>query len=588
MKIVVTLESGRVMVSNLDLDGNAFLYELKSTREPNYNIQNCDIYVNSFNAYIGEMAHLIKHERPGIPIARDVFNHLTDSEYTYTEQNGRKWNATLLTALVIKRLIQKIEESVTKRIQEVSFVVHPNIQNAQIQRELKTALSYYKLTMGEVYNHSSAILSYHSRKNNLDGEHFLVTYFDSNSFYLQILYCDGSKNFQKSYKDGNQYTINHCQKAIHEIVLNKVTDALTYTPRLTAKNALVLESIVQDVYRAFFLRSTQELNKPIFIDSKPCILKFTQADFQMYWTELKDHLSLEIVKCLDEAAISYKEVSKIFLCGEFSNTGIITSCVEDLFDTWKDKIIADEFQVAKGGAYLLHGNGSNFDVEPFKKEENKSGGTTSNIQLQVEGAEEYIVFEDNAKSDYTSLTVNLSAYEEYFSDSEEIVFEHYIIEENQRKNIGEIHILHDVDIYPAQLQLNIIRKGQKFNSIQAIDFENDQILTVEYYEGKKPLNNDLQEESLQEVMDTNDKPAIKIKTKTRSEGKAGITLTSKPKIKVKTKTEKVSSDIKILDKSPVIKVNKDLTKKVKIEIKNDEIKDKFQEILEIIMINNTK
>lgn len=590
MKIVVTLEANRVMVSNLDLDKNPFLYELKSNREPNYMVLNSQLYVQNLNAYVGDMVQLIRYERPAISVATNIFNHLTDPEYTYTESNGRKWNATLLTAVILKRVISKIEEAVTSRISEVSFVVNPQLQKSQTSRELKTALSYHKQEPGRLFNHSSALLAYYDHRHALVDKKVLIVYADGYDYYIQVIDVQEKKYLQLSLLHGHAISKNKIEASIREVVVKHCTGLLDKVPSTSRKNDLVIDNLVQEVYRAFFIKQKDKLNKPVFLDSLPCIVKLKASDFATIIGKFKDQLSLDIVKCLDQAHVSYEDIFQLYGAGEIAAIHPVAETIKSLFPGWETRYIHDDHAIAKGAALLLYMAGQPYNISLPPKKKTKDNGTVSLIRVKVPDGEEYIVFDKDAGSNYTSLTVNLAAYEAILDDSDEIVFDHIIDQNGQRQKMGEIVILHDVDIYPAQMQLNIIRSQQVYKSIQAIDFENDQILTVKYHkEGRQQEEQRSAEDTVLEVASSDQVP-IRILPKTST---PTIQIKSKGRAKVKLKENAVggvaiaTKPANTADKT-AIKIKKPSNKKVKIEIKNDEIKDKFEEIIEIIMINNSK
>ena len=587
--MIITLESNRIMVSNLDLDSNAMLYDLKSTREPDYHVMAAQIYVNSLTAYIGEMAQLIRYERPGIKIATNIFNHLTDPDYTYIEANGRKWNATLLTAVFLKRVIQKVEESVTKRISEVAFIVHPSIENAEVQRELKTALGYYNLELHQVYNYSSAILTYLHERSDLASGHILMLHCDYYSTYAQLVQVKDGKSLQTGYKAMDTLTKEHSLRFLLECVKEEAVRLLGFQPSDSDKNQLVLDEIVDDLYRSMIIKGQASVTKPVFLDSKPVILSFEKGKIQQYIQEKANYLTESILSLLDEVQLPYTDISYWVVCGEYADSLVIKAGLQPIIESDNKLLITDETIIAKGGAYLSYDEPSIASIAKVKLSIASSASPVSIIQLDMNNAETYIVFDAESTPKYTSLTVNLSKYEQDLSEANEIKFVHYLDRLGTQEAVGYIIVKHDAAFFPAQLQLNIIRSGDVFNNLQAIDFENDQILEVSY----QPISS--QKVITPEVTETLLRPSIKIgrnkanvlKVKSKAAKPVDTDVAVAPAISIRSTTQSIATDNAAVEKPSKIKINKKMDK-VKIEIKSDDIKDKFQEILEIIVINNVK
>jgi hypothetical protein len=587
MKIVISLESNRVMVSNTDWDRNPYLFNLKNGKEVDYNMMTPTIYINGFNAYIGEINSLIKYEKPSISIASNIFKNFGNPDYFYTESNGRKWNATLLTAVLIKRIIQKVEESVTSRISEVSFIVHPLLQNSEVQRELKTSLSYFNIEIGNLYNYSSALLASLSQKYQFAEGNTIILHADYYDTYIHLLHTANDVTIEKGFESFPQSTVFNIKQYITNSILEKAETVFQKKPSSNDKNTHTISEICEELYKSFFVKKQAEVSKSVFLDGKPCILVFNDSEYSKFKNEITYQLKTDIIKILDTAEIEYLAIDKILLCGQYTECYFVKETIESIFEEWKSRIIYEPEIIAKGGALIANNVIPITTIKKAKPSVVNSSTLASIIKLDLESTEEYIVFDFDSTAKHTSLTLNLATYERFLNENDEITFIHYSKSEETTIPVGKIIIKYRLNQFPSQLQLNILRSGNAFNeNIQAIDIENDQVLNATY------LSNVIAKPA-PAVVSPATNASIKIPIKIGSKSGSGIkilakgaeeTVAKKPAITIQSepKVAEINSD-----KKPKIVITPKVDK-VKIEINSEDVKDKFQEILEILIINNTK
>jgi hypothetical protein len=587
MKVAILFESDRITVSNLDLDDNAFIFSMKGAKEPNNSYLEAYVYINGLNAYVGDIINSIRYERPSISIASDIFKNFGNPDYQYVDPNGRKWNATLLTAILIKRVIQKIEEVVTKRVKEISVSISPTLKANEVQRELKTSLSYFNVELVNNYTHAASLIAYLYDKKLFRYGHVLHVHLDYFDSYIQVLKTERDITYQMALSSINNVSKKEAILYLkNKIILSIKEDSLEFDEN-NMKNMVTLDDLSKDVYKNFFISSNKEYSKAIFFNGKPANISINEHNIKSFKSDIENELRSHIIKTLDSLEIPYDLIDHIVISGVYSECLFIENSIIKLFENWVEKHVKGQNILAKGSAICAFKNIEITNIKKYQKEESTTFEQKSAIRLKVDSSEEYIVFDSDSNIKYTSLTINLTPFEKYFTSHNVLEFEHYIIKNNATNNVADLIIPFDGDHFPSQLQLNIMRSGDIFNSnIQAIDIENDRILTVEYriISEKLEIKNNEKEET-PKISIGSLQPKITIGTKQQSKVTIGDVKSSKAVMEHPNTTylEK-AKDIGVKPKIHIpLKVDK-----VKIEVNKDEVKDKFQDFIEIVIINNTK
>jgi molecular chaperone DnaK len=378
MKIGIDLGTTFSLVSKMDPTGVVRL--IPDTTYQHHLFTPSLVHIKGDYASVGQTVNSLLEKDPMLETIRFFKRHFGLAKPIYYDNSGTAWYPETSAALVLKKLKFDAEAFGSQIMEGTVITIPAHFADAQRKAVLNAASMVGMPILGLVEEPVAAALHYGITHNSMDkvimvydlgGGTFDVTLMSMNREGVYVIAKDGLTEL-----GGKEF-----DERIGQIILDQYKKAMGVDIDMNAKNLLQLRRISEEVKVELCSPGIKFVKRLIMLGSFPLDIYITRKDFETAIAEAIDETMHVMLRCIESAGLTNKDVDVALMVGGSSMIPLIQERLQQIFRPEKVHFHDPMKAVACGAAVhvtQLDGTCEKFDIPPILQ-----GVTGHNIGIRV-------------------------------------------------------------------------------------------------------------------------------------------------------------------------------------------------------------
>jgi molecular chaperone DnaK len=307
------------------------------------------VHVFANGALVGRLAEQLLECDPGVPVVRGVSRSWGQTEPVQVDENGDKWYAEGIAALLLKKLRIDAESQASSGMEGVVIAIAAGLGDAQRQ----SALSACALADVPVYGlieEPVAVALHYGVVAGTGRETILVWDVGGVSVDVTLLASDPSgirplRTGGLRDKGGRKL-----DEHIGEMILAQFQRALGSPLVKGARSQLELQRASQEIKHELFAPDCTSVRRPVTLGGVVVEVEIALSEVMPVLKGLLDEVAASSEQCLKEAGVAKKDIAKVLLAGGTALIPAVEARARELFPQAKILCREPERAVACGAA----------------------------------------------------------------------------------------------------------------------------------------------------------------------------------------------------------------------------------------------
>ncbi|WP_144391570.1 Hsp70 family protein [Pleionea sediminis] len=309
------------------------------------------IHIGPDGALLGQVLTEFFDEEPGAHQVRFFKLNLGETQCVYQDHQHRNWRPEALSALVLKKLLNDVENFVQENIEGVVITVPANFNDKQ-RRATRSAASLAGIKHVKLVEEPVAAATYYGM--DIAGDQTLFVYdLGGGTFDATILQTGESGLFALATEGNNQLGGKHVDEIIMQDILAEFKRNFGY--HLTETSHLVqLRNMAHEIKLELVQPSVSKVNRTLVLAGETLDFILTRTKFDSLIDQFVENTLSVCQSCLSKAGLEWEFIDQILLTGGSSLLPLVSEKLAATCGKSREELICRQpHQAVAYGAAVL-------------------------------------------------------------------------------------------------------------------------------------------------------------------------------------------------------------------------------------------